>query len=97
MSLELVIPIELCPALLTFKGQFSSVDHHVGLQIVRILHLLLADVALKSPLGVGDGDVLPELLLRTELLVAEAAGEGVGGRVQVVVQRLLTSVPVLAL
>ena len=61
-----------------------------------ILHLLLTDLALKSALGMGDGDVLPELPLRTELLVAVAAGEGVGRGVQVVVQRLLTRVPVLA-
>ena len=96
MPLELVIPVELCPALLTFKGQFSSVYHHVGLQIMRILHFLLTYLALKSPIGVGDSDVLPQLPLRTELLVTEAAGIGVRGSVQVVIQRLLTCVPVLA-
>ena len=31
VSLELVIPIEFCPTLFTFKGQFSCVYQHVGL------------------------------------------------------------------
>ena len=96
VSLELVIPVKLGPALFTFKGQFSSVYQHVGLQIVFILHFLLADLALKSPLGMGDGDVLPELSLSTELLVAVATGEGVGRGVQVMIKRLLARVPVLA-
>ena len=61
-----------------------------------ILHFLLADFALKSPLGMGDGDVLPELPLSTELLVAVATGEGVGRGVKVVIKRLLARVPVLA-
>ena len=31
VSLELVIPVKLCPTLFTFEGQFSSVYQHVGL------------------------------------------------------------------
>ena len=96
VSFELVIPVEFSPALFTFKGQFSSVYQHMGLQIVFVFHFLLTDLALKGPLGMGDRDVFPELPLCTELLVAVSAGEGVGGGVQVVIKRLLARVSVLA-
>ena len=53
VSLQLVISIELCPTLFTLVGQLARVDHHVGLEVVFILHLLLADSTLEHPLRVS--------------------------------------------
>ena len=53
MPLQLVISIELCPALFTLVGQLPGVNHHVGLEVVFILHLFLANIALKHSLSVG--------------------------------------------
>ena len=52
MSFQLVIPIELCPALFTLIGQLPSVNHHMRLQVVFILHLLLANLTLKHSFSV---------------------------------------------
>ena len=72
-------------------------DHHVGLEIMLVLHFLITNITLEHPLCVGHGQVFPEQSLRGKLLVAEVTEEGVAGGVEVVVQGLHAAVLVLAL
>ena len=53
VPLQLVISIELGSTLFTLVGQLPSVNHHVRLQVVFILHPFLANIALKHSLCVG--------------------------------------------
>ena len=69
VPLQLILSVKLASANVAFKRHLSRVDHGVRFQVVLILQLLVADLTLKDPLGVGDHQVLPQKPLRSEFLV----------------------------
>ena len=66
-------------------------------QVVFILQLLVADLTLKDPLGVGDHQVLPQKPLCSEFLITKLTSVRMRSGLHVVVKSFRRGVLVLAL